>query len=150
MRHDLTELKKLVLRMLQDENVDSRVIRDHQDLFHGVHSDVRGAAKYPEYDEQANGVDQFKRDFEETIAPSLLIKNGSKNQSGESVVNYSNIEDISPESEEDDDLSLENKEREMILKALKRHGQKRKYAAQDLGISERTLYRKIKQYEIDE
>ncbi|MEM9673786.1 MAG: helix-turn-helix domain-containing protein, partial [Bacteroidota bacterium] len=61
-----------------------------------------------------------------------------------------NIEDISPESEENDDLSLENKERELIIKALNRHRQKRKYAAQDLGISERTLYRKIKQYEIDE
>jgi transcriptional regulator with PAS, ATPase and Fis domain len=38
---------------------------------------------------------------------------------------------------------------EMIIRALRKHNNKRKYAAQDLGISERTLYRKIKQYEID-
>ncbi|MGB3585167.1 MAG: sigma 54-interacting transcriptional regulator, partial [Tunicatimonas sp.] len=150
MRHDLTELKKLVLRMLQDENFDSRVIREHQDLFNGVHSDLRRADKYPGFGDQPITSDQFKREFEDSVAPSLLIKNGTKSKSEESVVDYSNIEDISPESEEEDDLSLENKEREMIRKALKRHGQKRKYAAQDLGISERTLYRKIKQYEIDE
>jgi len=38
----------------------------------------------------------------------------------------------------------------MIMKALKKNNNKRKYAAQDLGISERTLYRKIKEYEIEE
>ena len=38
----------------------------------------------------------------------------------------------------------------MILRALRKHNNKRKYAASDLGISERTLYRKIKQYEIDQ
>jgi len=38
----------------------------------------------------------------------------------------------------------------MIIKALKRNKNKRKYAAKDLGISERTLYRKIKQYQIEE
>ena len=60
------------------------------------------------------------------------------------------IEDISHETEEDDSLSLEKKEKEMIVKALRRNNNKRKYAAQALGISERTLYRKIKQYQIDE
>jgi len=45
---------------------------------------------------------------------------------------------------------LEKKEKELILKALRKHNNKRKYAASDLGISERTLYRKIKEYEIDQ
>jgi transcriptional regulator with PAS, ATPase and Fis domain len=51
--------------------------------------------------------------------------------------------------EDDNSLSLERKEKEMILKALQKHNNKRKYAANDLGISERTLYRKIKQYDIE-
>jgi transcriptional regulator with PAS, ATPase and Fis domain len=48
----------------------------------------------------------------------------------------------------EESLSLENMEKEMIEKALKKHNGKRKYASEDLGISERTLYRKIKQYDL--
>lgn len=47
-------------------------------------------------------------------------------------------------------LSLMENEKDLILKALKKHRGKRKDAAQDLGISERTLYRKIKEYNLDE
>ena len=50
----------------------------------------------------------------------------------------------------EESLSLENKEIEMIRKALNKHKGKRKYAAQELGISERTLYRKIKEHDIDQ
>jgi len=49
----------------------------------------------------------------------------------------------------EESLSLENKEIEMIRKALEKHQGKRKHAADDLGISERTLYRKIKEYNIE-
>jgi transcriptional regulator with PAS, ATPase and Fis domain len=49
----------------------------------------------------------------------------------------------------EESLSLENKEIEMIRKALEKHSGKRKHAADDLGISERTLYRKIKEYNIE-
>lgn len=60
-----------------------------------------------------------------------------------------NIEDISHETEEES-LSLEKNEKDMIIKALKKNNFKRKYAAMSLGISERTLYRKIKQYDIED
>ena len=50
---------------------------------------------------------------------------------------------------ENEVLSLEAKEEELIRKALLKNSGRRKKAAQELGISERTLYRKIKQYEID-
>ena len=50
----------------------------------------------------------------------------------------------------EENLSLESMEKEMIKKALKRYKGRRKEAAGELGISERTLYRKIKQYEIEE
>ena len=53
------------------------------------------------------------------------------------------------EEVEEESLSLEEKEKELIKKALEKHRGKRKYAAQDLGISERTLYRKIKEYELN-
>ena len=46
------------------------------------------------------------------------------------------------------EVALEDMEKEMIRKSLKRHGGRRKEAALELGISERTLYRKIKQYDL--
>ncbi len=52
-------------------------------------------------------------------------------------------------AEVEESLSLEEKERELIRKALDKHRGKRKKAAQELGISERTLYRKIKEWNID-
>lgn len=50
--------------------------------------------------------------------------------------------------EVEESLSLEEREKELIVKALEKHNGKRKYAAKELGISERTLYRKIKEYDI--
>lgn len=52
--------------------------------------------------------------------------------------------------EEEESLSIADTEKKLIIKALEKHRGKRKYAAEDLGISERTLYRKIKEYEIDQ
>jgi len=52
------------------------------------------------------------------------------------------------EIEEEETLSLQDKELELIKKSLERHNGKRKLAAEELGISERTLYRKIKQYDL--
>ena len=49
----------------------------------------------------------------------------------------------------EESLSIEEKEKELIIKALSKHNGKRKLAAHDLGISERTLYRKIKEYQLD-
>ena len=54
---------------------------------------------------------------------------------------------IEPEFIEEN-LSLQDNEYEMIQKALEKNNGKRKFAAQELGISERTLYRKLKQYDL--
>ena len=56
---------------------------------------------------------------------------------------------ITPEEIIEETFSLEERERETILKALKKNNGKRKQTAIDLGISERTLYRKIKDYNIE-
>ena len=52
--------------------------------------------------------------------------------------------------EVEESLSLEDREKELIQKALDKHRGKRKYAASELGISERTLYRKIKEYNLND
>ena len=57
--------------------------------------------------------------------------------------------DIQDHVEVEESLNIMDKEKELIIKALKKHRGKRKDAALDLGISERTLYRKLKEYDID-
>ena len=59
-------------------------------------------------------------------------------------------DDIHEHEEVEESLNIMDKEKELIVKALKKHKGKRKDAALDLGISERTLYRKLKEYDIDE
>ena len=59
-------------------------------------------------------------------------------------------EDIHHHEEVEESLNIMDVEKELILKALKKHRGKRKDAATDLGISERTLYRKLKEYDIKE
>lgn len=60
------------------------------------------------------------------------------------------LDDIHHHEEVEESLNIMDKEKELIIKALKKHKGKRKDAAGDLGISERTLYRKLKEYDIDE
>ncbi len=83
-----------------------------------------------------------------------LIQDDSKlikSDSPKSQFHVHEREDIIQDTEEiiEESLSLEEKEKEMIIKALTRHNGKRKYAAEELGISERTLYRKIKEFDIN-
>ncbi len=61
------------------------------------------------------------------------------------IINKQNFSDV---EEVEESLSLDQKTKELITKALKKHSGKRKHAAEELGISERTLYRKIKEYDI--
>ena len=165
MRHDMTELKKLVLQILQaDGGLGSRktqeeygndLLREHEHLF----NDVEG---HNHREELADG-ELSNLDLAKTLANRRIYFSPPGNGNGggtprsepasdrEAAVDdgYDLIEDITHETEESDDLSLEKKEKELIIKALKKNDSKRKYAANDLGISERTLYRKIKQYEIE-
>ena len=122
MKKDMNELKKLVLDLLEHGSSGQQILKDHAELFHEF---------IPE-----SSRDSFNN----------YIVNPP---SAEPFVIENKVEDI-PHETEDESLSLEDKEKEMILKALKKNNNKRKYAANDLGISERTLYRKIKQYAIEE
>ena len=72
----------------------------------------------------------------------ILIKESNSHNND----NYQEVTEVEFDGES---LSIENKEKELIIKALRKNRNKRKYAAKDLGISERTLYRKIKHYNIE-
>lgn len=133
MKKDMNDLKKLVLETYQNGGINSTIMQKHQGLFEDMDS----------------GFSQ-KESLESSPSYSVpLVLEAQKNASiTDEDYEEEAIEDIIHE-EDDNSLSLEKKEKEMILRALRKHNNKRKYAASDLGISERTLYRKIKQYEIE-
>ena len=70
--------------------------------------------------------------------------------SGQPVLYHQNGNEIQQHVDVEESLSIIDKEKELIIKALKKHRGKRKDASLDLGISERTLYRKLKEYDIEE
>lgn len=85
----------------------------------------------------------------------LLIDNIGDNKTPVTIKNndtsnFSDANIIDAPIYEEETLSLQEVEKEMIIRALERHAGKRKSAAQDLQISERTLYRKIKEYNLED
>jgi transcriptional regulator with PAS, ATPase and Fis domain len=89
---------------------------------------------------------QIIRNLYNTDNGSFVPKDQAQKPLHITPVDKENIQDTEEFVEES--LSLSDKEIELIKKALDKHRGKRKYAAQELGISERTLYRKIKEYDI--
>jgi transcriptional regulator with PAS, ATPase and Fis domain len=133
MRRDVTELKKLVRSVLENEKYGGEILKDHQELFNSLNN--------PEPIISQPTIEQ----------PARLLTPHPRNVDLDRYSDErSEIEDVIHVTAEEESLSLEDKEREMIIKALRKNNNKRKYAASALGISERTLYRKIKQYDIEE
>lgn len=120
MKNDVNDLKKLVLGILEKEE-DINFKEEHTKVFRNLY----GSSK---------------------IEPSASAKGAQviDIKPGHNVADIQDTEEIVEES-----LSLREKNMEMIVKALEKHNHKRKQAAKELGISERTLYRKIKEYGIE-
>ena len=86
--------------------------------------------------------DEKKMYLDENKKNKLMIDN----QNDKVKEQFQEVTEVETDSES---LSIESKEKELIIKALFKNNNKRKYAAKDLGISERTLYRKIKYYNLE-
>ena len=119
MKRDLNELKKLTSNIKKSNSTESEKIDDIQSLL---------PRKFNEMENSNDENDSLLED-------NLEHKNDK----------YSFAEEIN----EEETLSLQDKELELIIKALERNNGRRKAAAKELGISERTLYRKIKQYDLE-
>lgn len=122
LRKDLSDLKSIVFDMMQGNNAVNNPKQESTFTHH-----------FGSHDRDTNPVQPNIVPLTNTTAPS------ANNQ----------IIDITEAQSEPESLSLESKEIELITKSLKKHHGKRKKAAQELGISERTLYRKIKQYDLE-
>ena len=124
MKKDLTELKKLVVELIsQGENI--HLNNDQTAVVNRIYSDLS---------EQINTGSR-------TLPPGRPDLPAPNKNSSEVFETHEVFEES---------LSLEDREKELIQKALEKHRGKRKYAASELGISERTLYRKIKEYNLAE
>ncbi len=121
LKNDINDLKKIVFDMLRRDNDFSAVENDHAQVISRLE----------------NPGEREVKSRPEPVVPAPLPTEPA----------HSFIEDT-PEVEEET-LSLAEKEVELIRKALEKHNGRRKQAARELGISERTLYRKIKEYNIN-
>ncbi len=122
MKNDLNDLKKLTLELMQGDS-SSEVKEKNQGLIEKIYGEDESKT-------DSNNID-FKSDIDIEVNPKI-----------------DNSFDYAETIEEEETLSLHDKEVEMIKQALIRTNGRRKNAAKELGISERTLYRKIKQHNL--
>lgn len=127
MKKDLTDLKKLVVEIIQQ----------------GGAAVMNG--------EQSAYVSRLYQEVNDNQGLSARILPPSNNDNFRTENHNFSVDEEAYEVHEEveESLSLEDREKELIRKALEKHKGKRKYAAAELGISERTLYRKIKEYNLD-
>jgi DNA-binding NtrC family response regulator len=130
MKSDLNDLKKLTLKLMENGDVEG-VKEQNESLIQKIYGEK----------EEENIVPQENQDLLEINAPTDMIPLQDNNP----VDKYHFAEEI----QEEETLSLQDKELELIIKSLERNQGKRKAAAAELGISERTLYRKIKQHNLE-
>jgi transcriptional regulator with PAS, ATPase and Fis domain len=119
MKKDMGELKKLVLKILQS-GISSSTFDDHSPYINQLYREI----DLPNSDKN--------------ISPTLTIHQPTE------IIEKEDIGTAEEAEEVEESLSLIDQESDLIKKALKKHKGKRKLAAKELGISERTLYRKIK------
>lgn len=126
MRKDISDLKKLTAELMQHNEISEEWKTDNSSLIRRIYRE-----------EHANLKDAEVRAAE----PAFLPVYPTEESTEDSAETYHDVV-------EDEPVTLQEKELEMIKRALERNNNKRKDAAEELGISERTLYRKIKQYHL--
>ena len=132
MKKDVTELKKMFLEILQNPSLAGTAANFTKESLIN--------------DFTVNGNEQQHHLIQQNVNQPALIQPVSANNQPVLLSN----DDIQRHEEIEESLNIMDKEKELIIKALKKHKGKRKDASADLGISERTLYRKLKEYDIEE
>ncbi len=131
MKSDLNDLKKLTMELMKNGNTKD-VEKENEGLIQKIY-----------------GTDNDdETEYKNTITDTEVLSIPEHIESNDETVNTQDKYHFAEEIEEEETLSLHDKELELIKKSLERHSGKRKLAAAELGISERTLYRKIKQFDL--
>jgi len=133
MRNDINDLKSLTSELIKNKG-NSDLSHQEKNLINRIYTPETPGSASPNsllYFENAN----------QNVAPTFV--DSAYNEED-------NIEDIEIEEATPESLSLQNNEKDLIIKALEKHRGRRNKAADELGISQRTLYRKIKQYNLED
>ncbi len=131
MKGDLNDLKKLTLELLKNNDSD-QVQAENENLIRKIYGS-----------EEKESVENSTTEMEVLQLPETRTE-----EVVHQPVHQEDKYHFAEEIQEEETLSLQQKEIELIKKSLERNRGKRKAAASELGISERTLYRKIKQYDL--
>jgi transcriptional regulator with PAS, ATPase and Fis domain len=126
MKEDMTELKKLVFELMQNSD--------------GNHNNIK--------EKTTRIFSDLKNEYEDVFEKRQNIQSRNTINQPVDIINTDNNYIQDTEEVVEESLSISGNEIELINKALSKHNGKRKNAAKELGISERTLYRKIKEYDI--
>ncbi|MGK0295147.1 MAG: transcriptional regulator of acetoin/glycerol metabolism [Ulvibacter sp.] len=135
MKRDVNDLKKLTLELMKSGNA-AKVKEENSSLINKIYSEG------DEHEEELAPIKE--RDSSLASQADFEVLNIAEKASEPIKDKYAFAEEI----KEEENLSLQQKELELIKKSLEKYKGKRKDAADELGISERTLYRKIKQYNL--
>lgn len=134
MQRDVNDLKKLTLELLRNDDA-GKVQEEHSGLINKIYAD-----------DTADGTEVTQEQAQEMLlSPEIEVLPTEDNTT---VISAEDKYHFAEEIQEEETLSLQEKELELIKKSLEKNNGKRKAAADELGISERTLYRKIKQYNL--
>jgi DNA-binding NtrC family response regulator len=134
MKKDVTELKKMFVEILQNPAMAGSTVNHTKESLLNDYS----------FSHENNLPVQVSQS---PVLPSFIH---APTTSGQTPVIINDGAGIHAHEEVEETLNIMDKEKELIIKALKKHRGKRKDAALDLGISERTLYRKLKEYDIED
>ncbi|MCG7281403.1 sigma-54 dependent transcriptional regulator [Chryseobacterium taklimakanense] len=134
MRNDINDLKSLTSELIKNRGTGG-FSNQEQDLINRIYTPETQSAN-------PNSLLYFENSNRNPVNPTII---SSSNEN-----DYDDVEDIEVEEAQPVSLSLQNNERELIVRALEKHKGRRNKAADELGISQRTLYRKIKQYNLED
>lgn len=135
MRNDINDLKSLTSELIKNRGTND-LSNQEKNLINRIYT--------PETQQSgnSNSLLYFENNSNPAIQTPTIISNSDDR--------FEDFEDIEIEENRPESLSLQNNEKDLIVKALEKHNGRRNRAADELGISQRTLYRKIKQYNLED
>lgn len=133
MRNDINDLKSLTSELIKNRG-NGEFSSQEMNLINRIYT--------PENQPNPNSLLYFENPNPAIPQNTTIITSPSGD--------YEDVEDVEVEEAKPETLSLQNNEKELIIKALEKHKGRRNRAADELGISQRTLYRKIKQYNLED